>query len=149
MHAVLPPGFTLVELLVAFSIAALLIGLVPFAFGPLQQAAQYRQTVRHIDTTLREARQLARTQGRAVAFEINPRTGQFGIEGQVHRQVPEPLQVRAVVAALETDAQGWARIRFSPDGGGTGGSIDILRPSGGGTRVRADWLLGRIEREAL
>ena len=32
---------------------------------------------------------------------------------------------------------------------GTGGSIDILRPSGGGVRLRVDWLFGRVEQEGV
>jgi general secretion pathway protein H len=57
--------------------------------------------------------------------------------------------VRATVAGTELSAQQEAAIRFLPDGGATGGSIDILRASGQGVRLRVDWLSGRITQEAL
>ena len=40
-------------------------------------------------------------------------------------------------------------IRFLPDGGATGGSIDIVRPSGAGVRLRVDWLSGQVLQEPL
>ena len=42
-----------------------------------------------------------------------------------------------------------AAIRFFPDGGATGGSIEVVRPSGTGARIQVDWLSGRITQEAL
>ena len=40
-------------------------------------------------------------------------------------------------------------IRFLPEGGATGGSVDIVRPSGSGVRLRVDWLSGRVEQEPI
>ena len=31
---------------------------------------------------------------------------------------------------------------FLPEGGATGGSVDILRPAGSGARLQVDWLSG-------
>ncbi len=44
---------------------------------------------------------------------------------------------------------GNAVIRFLPGGGATGGSIDVIRASGAGTRLRVEWLSGRVTRESL
>ena len=49
-------GFTLIELLVVFALLALIVGLVPIAFGRLHESAQYRDTVRAVLTELRAAR---------------------------------------------------------------------------------------------
>ncbi len=38
-------GFTLIELLVVIALMALIVGLVPIAFGRLHESAQYRDTV--------------------------------------------------------------------------------------------------------
>ena len=65
------------------------------------------------------------------------------------RPIPVPLEVRATVAGQELQENGVAAIRFLPDGGATGGSIDIMRPSGAGTRLRVDWLSGRVSQEVL
>ncbi|MDD0811431.1 GspH/FimT family pseudopilin [Curvibacter sp. RS43] len=142
-------GFTLIELLVVFSIAALLVGVVPFAFSRMQESAQYRDVLRNMMSDLRLARQQARVQGREVRFRLDLTGRRFGIDGQSTRDIPEPLQVRATVAGIEMSANQVAAIRFMPEGGATGGSVDVFRPSGQGTRVRVDWLSGQISTESI
>ncbi len=141
-------GFTLVELLVTFAIAALLIGLVPIAFERMRESSQYRDTVRGVLTDLRLARHRALAEGRAVRFVVDLGNRRYGLE-EPRRDVPESLQVRATVASSESAANAVAAIRFFPDGGATGGSIDVIRPSGDGVRLRVDWLFGRVEQEPL
>jgi len=34
-----------------------------------------------------------------------------------------------------------------PEGGSTGGTIELVRPSGAGVNIRVDWLLGQISQE--
>jgi general secretion pathway protein H len=58
-----------------------------------------------------------------------------------------PLELRAVMAAEETGSDGTLSIRFLPRGGASGGSVDLVRPSGTGVRLRVDWFSGRIEQE--
>lgn len=142
-------GFTLVELLVVFSIGALLVGLAPMAFGKLRESSQYRDTLRALVTELRQARQQAITRGMEVRFQMDLPRRQFGVQGASQREVPQPLQVRATVGGTEITPNQVAGILFLPDGGATGGSFDVLRPSGTGTRVRVDWLSGRVEQEPL
>lgn len=144
-----PRGFTLVELLVVFAILALLIALVPLAFGRLREAAQYRDTVRTMASEMRSARLRAMTEGTPVRFQVDPVQRGYGIEGRPMHRLPEPLAMRATVASQELAGGQIAAIRFLPEGGATGGSIDVLRPSGGGVRLRVDWLFGRVEQESL
>jgi len=145
----LQQGFTLVELLVVFAMGALLVALVPLAFGKLREASQYRDTLRTLVTDLRQARQLAVTRGVEVRFQLDLARRQFGLPGAVQRKVPPPLNLRATVAGAELSTDQVASILFLPEGGATGGSFDVLRPSGSGTRVRVDWLSGKVEQEAL
>jgi len=42
-----------------------------------------------------------------------------------------------------------ARIRFYPGGNATGGSVEIVRASGTGVRLQADWLDGRVTLRGL
>lgn len=142
-------GFTLVELLVVFAIGALLVGLAPLAFGKLRESSQYRDTLRTLVAELRQARQQAITRGTEVRFQMDLPRRQFGVQGAAQRDVPQPLQVRATVGSTEITPTQVAGILFLPDGGATGGSFDVLRPSGSGTRVRVDWLSGRVEQEPL
>ena len=141
-------GFTLIELLVVFAIAALLIGVIPVAFDRLRESAQYRDTIRGLVSEMRRTRTSAMAQGRELRFIVDLREHTYGLEGQPQRTLPPTMEYRAVVASkeLRNDA---AAILFLPDGGATGGSIDILRSSGAGVRLRVDWLSGRVTQEPL
>lgn len=142
-------GFTLIELLVVFALIALIVGLVPIAFNRLHESAQYRDTVRAVLTELRAARALAQSSGSEVRFAVNLQERSFGVEGGQPQHVPEPLVLRAVMAAEEADADGSLAIRFLPRGGASGGSVDLIRPSGTGVRLRVDWFSGRVEQEPV
>jgi len=43
---------------------------------------------------------------------------------------------------LNRDAEGV--VRFYPEGGSSGGDIDIARPDGSGVKISVDWLVGRV-----
>lgn len=142
-------GFTLVELLVVFAIMALLMGLVPMAFDKMRDAAQYRDVLRGMISEIRFARQQALLGHTEVRFMVDLGGRNYHSDGHALKAIPAPLEVRATVAGKELQGQGLASIRFLPSGGATGGSVDILRPSGVGTRLRVDWLSGQISQEAL
>lgn len=142
-------GFTLIELLVVFGIMALVIGLAPVAFDRMRDSAQYRDTVRTMLSQMRGARYRAIAEGRETRFFVNLNQRMYGVDGGPSRSLPEALQMRATVAGIELTSKGDASIRFLPGGGATGGSIEVLRSSGAGTRLRVDWLSGRVTQEAL
>ncbi|WP_300180977.1 GspH/FimT family pseudopilin [Rhodoferax sp.] len=141
-------GFTLVELLVVLAIGAMLVGLVPVAFNKLHEGSQYRDTVRAIVSDLRQARQQAVVLGQTVVYQVDLTQRQFGVLGQPPRQIPGSLEIKTVVGQLDTlPPDGVARIVFLPEGGATGGTIELVRASGAGVRIRVDWLLGQITQE--
>lgn len=144
-------GFSLLELLVVFAIMGLLAGGASLAFDRLHEAAQYRDTIRQMTADMRVARQQALLRVRTVAFRVDPTQRVFGYEGGPRRQLPEVLSVKAVVAdgVDGNGSSGLFSIVFLPGGGATGGSIEILRPSRDGVRLRVDWLTGRVTQEAL
>jgi len=141
-------GFTLVELLVVLAIAGALLAVAPMALQRYRESTDYRDTVRTIAAGLAEARNAAISGGRVVAFSVDLGGRQYGVDGGLKRELPQSVQVRATVA--DTDLVGnVARIRFFPGGNATGGSIEVIRPSGTGARVRTDWLDGRVSLERL
>lgn len=141
-------GFTLIELLVVFAIMALLVGLVPMAFERMREGAHYRDTLRAMASQMRAARQQALTQRQETRFVVDVAQRRYAVEGHPQHSIPETLQLRATVAGIETRDQR-AAIRFYADGGSTGGSVEIVRASGAGTRLQVDWLSGRVTQEAL
>ena len=142
-------GFTLIEILVVFTLIALIAGLVPLAYDRLQESAQYRDTVRAALTDMRAARQQAMAEGVETRFAVDLQARTFGVTGSPVHAVPEPLTMRAVMAGQEAGAGEQMSIRFLPRGGASGGSLDIIRPSGQGVRLRVDWFTGRVEQEAV
>lgn len=142
-------GFTLLELLVVFAIAAVLMALVPIAYDRMREGTQYRNALRTMVSEMRQARHQAVTQGQAARFQVDLAGRTYGLAGGVVHAIPDALQVRATVASTELQSGQVASIEFLPSGGATGGSIDVLRASGAGTRLRVDWLSGRVEQEAL
>ena len=142
-------GFTLIELLVVFGIMALVVGLVPAAYERMREGAQYRDAVRSMFGDLRSARAAAMAQGHEVRFTVDLSERRYGVDDIPPKALPLPLQLRVTVADREITPQGQASIRFLPSGGATGGSIEILRAPSMGTRLRVDWLSGRVTQEAL
>lgn len=142
-------GFTLVELLVVFAILALIMWLAPVAFDRLRDSAQYRDTVRTMLSQMRTARYRAMVEGKEIRFTVDLNRRVYGIDDAAPRTLPDTLNLRAIVAGVELQQQSEAAIRFLPNGGATGGSIEILRAPGTGTRLRVDWLSGRVTQEGL
>lgn len=141
-------GFTLLELIVAFAVIALLLGLAPVAFGKLMETSHYRSTVRHMLAGMTATRQLATQTGQSAAFFVDMEKRVFGPQGKVDYALPESVQVRLIVAGVEA-GQGGGSIRFYPGGGATGGSVDVFKRSGDGVRLRVDWLLGSVTQEPI
>jgi general secretion pathway protein H len=138
----------LIELLVVLAIGSLLVSLVPSAFDRLQEVSQYRDTVRAMLVGLRQARQQAVSQGQATSFQIDLTQRQFGIEGKTQKPLPDSLEVQATVGKLDQFASPQRpAITFTPDGGSSGGTIELVRKSGAGVRLRVDWLLGQVTQE--
>lgn len=142
-------GFTLVELLVVLAIGALLMSLAPVAYNKYRASAQYSTTLRTVAADLRHARQNAMARGVPAVFFVDLAQRKYGITGSTSHDLPESLHIRATVGSKQLEDLRVASIEFLPEGGATGGSIEVLRPGGGGTRLRVDWLSGQVTQERL
>ena len=147
-----PQGFTLLELLVVLAIGAVMVALVPPAFDRLREISQYRDTVRAVVVDLRQARHLAQSYAQTVVFTINLTDRQFGIVGRPFKPIPPSLEIRTTVGAQVVDAPPAAvadhpTIVFTPEGGSSGGTVELVRRSGEGLRIKVDWLFGQITQE--
>ena len=119
------------------------------AYNKSKEATQYSSMLRSMMGDMRQARQNAMTQGRPAVFFVDLIKRTYGLSETSARTLPETVTVKATVAGQQLQQGSVASIVFLPDGGATGGSFDVTRPSGVGTRLRIDWLSGQITQEKL
>jgi len=141
-------GFTLIELMVVLAVAAGLATWVAPSFEKMLEGTRYRSALKTMQTDLRQARQLAEATGVPVVFEVDFNRRLFGVQGRNMAEIPPGLQASAEAAEIESDAS-VARITFLPQGGASGGSVDLRRADGSGTRLTVDWLSARVQLSAL
>jgi general secretion pathway protein H len=139
-------GFTLIELLAAMTIVGILLAVSIPSTVKFYQSMQYRQAVRDVITVLASARYSAVNSGRAQDVVINPITNELRFNKE-RIVLPEELNL-VVTAAREINREDEAVIRFYPEGGSSGGGVDIERPGADGIRISVDWLVGKVSQES-
>jgi general secretion pathway protein H len=139
-------GFTLLELLLALTIAGLVLAVSVPSSMRLYDSMQYRSAVSDALTLLASARHAAAASGVYQDVEVNPRDNLLRLN-DTRKQLPGQLRL-AVHSARELNRQDAGVIRFYPEGGSSGGGLDIERPNGSGVRINVDWLAGRVSQES-
>jgi general secretion pathway protein H len=139
-------GFTLIELLAAMTIVGILLAVSIPSTVKFYQSMQYRQAVRDVITVLASARYSAVNSGRAQDVVINPETNELRFNKE-RIVLPEELNL-VVTTAREINREDEAVIRFYPEGGSSGGGVDIERPGADGVRISVDWLVGKVSQES-
>lgn len=135
-------GFTLVEMMVAMAVVGLMLAVsVPLA-SRFYQGLQYREAVREVVTTLNSARHLAVTSGRAQDVSLDPANNVLVFRGE-QRKLPEEMSL-VLRTAREVNTASAAVIRFYPEGGSSGGDIEISADNGSRVTIEVDWLAGRV-----
>mgnify|MGYP006132307801 CR=1 FL=1 len=135
-------GFTMLELIAAISIAAIVLAVSVPATGRMYQSVQYAKAVRDVVTMLQSARYIAINKGRAQDVEINPKTQTLSLNDK-QQQLPDGFKI-FVHTAEELNKRDSGVIRFYPEGGSSGGGIDIESPTGVGVKIGVDWLIGGV-----
>ena len=138
-------GFTLIELLAAITIVGMLLAVSVPASVRFFNSMQYRQAVRDVVTVLASARHAAINRGKYQDVVIDPKARELNFNER-RTQLPGDLRV-SVQSAGELNRREQGVIRFYPEGGSSGGRIDIERPGGDGVRISVDWLVGRVSQE--
>jgi len=144
-----PRGFTLIELLVVMAIGSLLVALMPTAIDRLRDSSQYRDTIRAILVDLNQAKHQSVAFGKVAVFQIDLVERKYGLVGRPFRDIPASLEVKATVGSDHAPGQAqMVSIAFMPEGGSSGGTIELVRRSGAGARIRVDWLFAQITQSA-
>jgi general secretion pathway protein H len=138
-------GFTLVELIVVLAILAGIAALVAPSFSRTVASARLRTAASDVRTTLARGRALAvaATKERTVAFDLS--RGEFGVDNEAVRRLPETIRLGAVLPGVERRERGSVRVRFFPDGSGEEVEISVTAEDGGTLRVTVDPLTGLSE----
>jgi general secretion pathway protein H len=135
-------AFSLVELVVVIAIVGLLLAASVPASVRFYESIQYKQAIRDVITMLASARLKAVNSGAAQDVIINPQTRVVRLNSNV-QQLPVNFRIE-VSSAAEVNRKAEGVIRFYPDGGSSGGDIEIAQPSGAGVKITVDWLVGRV-----
>jgi general secretion pathway protein H len=137
-------GFTLLEVVTALAIAAMLFALALPTGSPRHDRAEMANAARTVAAALRQTRSQAIAAGRPAAFAIDIATARFGAAGaRVADQLPSGTAVSVTTTADERRSETTGLIRFYPDGSSTGGGVSLKR---GGEQfdVLVNWLTGGV-----
>jgi len=139
-------GYTLLELLVAFSVIGLVLASMPLIVASSRPGPTARVAAEELAAALRLAR------GEAIGHYV-PATVLLDVERRVYRgadgaehALAEDLDLKFVTARSELTGAGAGQIRFFPDGSATGGRITVSE-RGGSYVVMVDWLTGAVDVE--
>lgn len=137
-------GFTLLEVLVALALLAMIYALVPPMINVGGSTAELKAGARQVAAGLRKARsQAIATRGEAtLTVDVDGR--RFWLSGEDKpRGLPRQADINVFTAEGEVTDPGTAAIRFYPDGSSTGGRVTLAM----GERkyhVDVDWLTGQV-----
>jgi general secretion pathway protein H len=138
-------GFTLVEIVAATAVVGAVLALAVPQSIKFYEGVKYRTSVRETITLLNSARYAAVAKGVSQDVLISP--NERWIEFDKKRtEFAENVDV-AAHSAKEVNRDGLGIIRFYPDGGASGGGIDISRGGSDVTKIAVDWLVGRVSVE--
>lgn len=137
-------AFTLLELLVVLTLAALLMVVVPPLLSQGVSSAELKSAARKLAAALKYARNQAITHHQEAVLVLNLKKHYFRVTGKDRRySLPENIEISLVTARSEVAAQHIGKIRFFPDGTSTGGRITLAQ---GKQKFLIDinWLTGRV-----
>lgn len=139
-------GFTLVELMVVMVIVALVMGLVATSISRSISGAESRNAARKMVAALRYTRSQAIIKKAETIFLVDTEARTYQASGRPMVELPEGMDVLLTTARSELTSESAGGIRFFPDGGSTGGHVELI-VNGREYRVNVAWLTGEARLE--
>jgi general secretion pathway protein H len=142
-------GFTLFELLMAMTVAVLILGAVSVLYRSPSSSSELKAAALTTASRLRDLRAAAMSSRaeKIAVIDIASRRIGFG-EGRPPIALGGSVAL-SVTAADDAEASpSRALVRFYPNGGSSGGAI-AFRSQGQGYEIRINWLTGRVSTNAL
>lgn len=134
-------GFTLVELLVVMVIAALILGLVGTSISRNISGAEMRNAAGKLTASLRYTRTRAILDKEETVFTVDTENRSYKAPKRDEVILPEGMKVALTTARSELTSENVGGIRFYPDGGSTGGFVE-LNANGRIYRINVAWMTG-------
>lgn len=122
-------------------IIALIMGLVATSMSSSISSAQARAATRNVVASLRYTRARAILDKKEKVFLVNTETRSYMAPGRKQVDLPEGVDITITTARSELTSEEVAGIRFFPDGGSTGGHIE-LTVNDREFRINVAWLTG-------
>ena len=141
MHGRRSSGFTLVEVMVVMVIIALVMGLVATSLSRSISGAESRVAARKLTVALRYTRAQAILKKTETVFVVDTENRTYKAPNRKLVQLPEGMDVLLTTARSEFTAEQTGGIRFFPDGGSTGGHVELI-VNGREYRIDVAWLTG-------
>jgi general secretion pathway protein H len=141
-------GFTLVELLVVLVIASLVLALVGTSISRSVSGAEMRVAARKMTASLRYTRTRAILDKQEQVFLVDTENRKYMAPKRPEVELPEGMKVALTTARSELTAESVGGIRFYPDGGSTGGFVE-LDANGRVYRINVAWLTGEASLERM
>lgn len=141
-------GFTLVELMVVMVLIALIMGLVSTSMSRSISSAEARSATRKLVANLRYTRTRAIVEKAEKVFMVDVENRSYQAPGRKSVTLPKDVGLTLTTARSEMTSEDVGGIRFFPDGGSTGGHIE-LTINGREYRINVAWLTGEASMERL
>jgi general secretion pathway protein H len=134
-------GFTLVEMLVVMVIAALVLALVGTSISRSVSGAEMRTAARKVAANLRYTRTQAILQKTEQVFLVDIEAMTYQAPERELVEIPEGMRMALTTARTELTGESVGGIRFYPDGGSTGGFVE-LETDNRIYKISVAWLTG-------
>lgn len=134
-------GYSLLEIMIALVILAFAAAMVSVAFAGAGSGMRFEESARGLAIGAREAQLRALRTGRDVSLVIDVDQRAYAVADSQWIMLPDDISLRVTSAGEHLTAQRRPAFVFAPDGGSTGGTIEMSRPDRKAT-IMIDWLTG-------
>lgn len=134
-------GFTLVEMLVVLVIVTIVLALVGTSISRSVSGAEMRTAARKMAASMRYTRTRAILDKEETVFLVDTENRTYLAPKKEEVVLPEGMNVSLMTARSELTAESVGGIRFYPDGGSTGGFVE-LEANERVYRINVAWLTG-------
>ncbi len=137
-------GFTLLEMLLVMTLAALVLTVVPASFSAMLPHVERQAEVRELVAALRSTRGMAIRERQEVSFMLDLRRRQYHLMGSEKvTKMSDHFALRFHDTFSPMADELLVVIHFFADGSSSGGTIEV-NAAEAGYQIQIDWLTGKV-----